>query len=227
MQEQFTLLDLDLIACQEVFQASEGTYSTVKYLADSLRIEPIWFPSRWKEREIESKRFNSYSGLCIFTRHEPIEVHTLHLPSDPRDGERTAQLVVFKLNYHKIALVNTHLTHLENAQILRSRQLQTIIMRLKEFEDLDGYLLCGDLNSVPSSPLIQFLQETLPTMENVFSAPYPATHLSGKAIDYIFYSPNKSLRLLDARIVMNQPVKGVLPSDHYGVLAHFAIGGKR
>ena len=224
MQELLAPLNLDFIACQEVFQSIDESYSTVNYLANALKMNPIWFPSRLKERTIENQTLQSYSGLCFFTRHKPAEIHSLHLPSDSRDGERTAQMIVFELKDQRIVLVNTHLTHLKEVQNLRLNQMQSMIDQIKQIKDITGYIICGDLNTIPNSASIGFLLDALPGTNNVFSEPYPATHVSGQTIDYIFYSQDKELRLVNASIILNKLVRGLLPSDHYGVLAHFKVG---
>ena len=221
MRQQLGLLDLDFISCQEVFQTKDESYSTARYLAGALGMEAIWFPSRLKERVVEDQAHLSYSGLCVLTRHSPVEIHSLNLPFDPRDGDRTAQLLVFQLERFRIAVANTHLTHLKEAQHLRKQQLQKIVAELRDLQDLDTYIICGDLNADPVSEPIQFLNDSLPGIASVLEEPYPPTHVGGRTIDYIFFSAGGVFQLRNAEVVMNQPVDGLLPSDHFGVLAHF------
>lgn len=223
LQRELLPLDLDFIACQEVFQTVDQSYSTVEFLANSLNRTPIWFPSRLKERIIGHQPMLSYSGLCLLTKHEPIEVYPLHLPSDPRDGERTAQCVVFDLNGQRVLLINTHLTHLIDAVDLRLNQMLCIIEQIKQIKDLAAYILCGDLNTVPNSAPIQYLFDELPETKNVFVEPFPPTHISGESIDYIFYAPYPKLQLLNKRIIWDKPINGLRISDHYGLFAHLKV----
>lgn len=209
-----------VVACQEVFH-SENDISTKKYFDEELGLHSYFFPSRKKERKIDGKNVLSFSGLCFFTNLEVITYKEFFLPTHELDGERTAQLIIVNHNDIKIAIVNTHLTHLKQETDLRLQQLIAILNTIHP-NDFDALFLCGDFNDVVSSKTIQLLCQKPYCFENTFIN-NEATHINGRCIDYIFYQSKYAIDVLEHKIILNQSKENILPSDHFGLYASYKI----
>ncbi|MEM6843702.1 MAG: endonuclease/exonuclease/phosphatase family protein [Bacteroidota bacterium] len=220
MTEELLGLSVDIIAAQEVFHAPSTETSTKNHLTDYLGLANYYLPLRRKKRALDNQTVDSYSGLCFFT-NLPVVCHDhFMLPSHPADGERAAQLLVIKQNEKKIALVNTHLTHLSDQSNLRLQQVRTILGQVTQDTDWDAVIIAGDFNALPDSPVVT---EVNHLMVDAFSRHIQPTHRSGKRIDYIFYTPDAGLKVVEQKRVLDQAEYGIYPSDHYGLLVKFDI----
>jgi endonuclease/exonuclease/phosphatase family metal-dependent hydrolase len=93
-------------------------------------------------------------------------------------------------------------------------------------------ILLGDFNTTPESPCYQWLTGQKINgakgldFRETFKVPYPGTHhrftgeSTGDHIDWILY--RSPLRLLDCE-VLQKPVGGIYPSDHFPVTAVFEL----
>jgi endonuclease/exonuclease/phosphatase family metal-dependent hydrolase len=136
-------------------------------------------------------------------------------------------------------VVNTHLTHLAGSGKLRIAQLDTILGHPEIKAGHDAVFLCGDFNAEPESAEVRYFLNrpdfwVTDPLENAsltgpkitFPTPGPSgtdpSPRAGKRIDYIFSltpSTGEPTRIVDARVVLNQPSsEGIFPSDHYGVM---------
>lgn len=215
--KQLSAYPLDVLCCQEVFSLCDDTISTEKYLKKELALPSFYFPSRKKERFINNKKLLSFSGLCTYTNSLVLEEKQFYLSTHIHDGDRTAQVLIVIKEGRKIAIINTHLTHLKHESELRVRQM-TEILRHINFDGYDIVFICGDLNDIPESRVIEKL-----TKEYLFKSVlenYPPT-MGDKCIDYIFYKSKTNIDVLEAKLILNNSEKGIFPSDHFGVLATF------
>lgn len=219
--EEINKVTPTLVLCQEVFHCADNSISTKKYFEEKLGMSSYFFASRRKERLLDNVKQPSYSGLCLFTNLEVQFYKEFFLPTRHLDGERTAQLVVIYHEGNKIAIVNTHLTHLKKETNLRIEQLKHIVSTI-DGNDYDAFFLCGDFNDTLSSKTIQFLVDTPYYFNNTFTT-NNATHISGQCIDYIFYKSKHTIDILDQNIILNQPKDNVLLSDHFGLYSSYKI----
>lgn len=218
LNNQLSGYSLDLICSQEVFSAEGSAISTENYLKTNLNLQSFYFPSRKKERLVNGTKILSFSSLCVFTNLAVEQEKNIRLPTHHEDGERSAQLLIIIKEGKKIAVVNTHLTHLRNQSELRCRQLNEILRHIN-FDEYDAVFFCGDFNDTPNSKTIKFLVENHSFINAIES--YPPT-MGNRCIDYIFYKSKEEIDVLNAKLILNTPSEeGIFPSDHFGILATF------
>ena len=143
-----------------------------------------------------------------------------------------------------LLLVNLHLTHLRDAAVLRSAQLDTILGHPWLQGQAAARLLCGDFNATLDAPELASLVEgsrgwdVRDAYRAGGGAPprhtiHPAASLHGgstvaRCIDYIFSlatSPADQPEFAGSAIVLNRPDSGsgVYPSDHFGVMTTISL----
>lgn len=152
MAEGLRALDADLICLQEVFACAAPKADTAAWLGEALGMHAVATPARHGPRAFEGGTVPSSSGLAILARTALPEAARLALPSDPRDGERIAQVVRLETALGPLRVANLHLTHLRDGAALRQRQLEHL---LEAEEDPTGALplvLAGDFNAAPDAP---------------------------------------------------------------------------
>ncbi len=233
LNRQWQALRPHIVACQEVFQTWDGEISTATALAGALQMNCAFVPARKKRRNFGEQEVLSFSGLEVFSVYPILETHVLALPTDAQDGERLAQYCVLEAQTEKILVINTHLSHLLGASLLRQRQLEAILATPLLQVPFDRIFLCGDFNAEEPSPEIQYLlnQTAFPAKNCRESANSPTLPAKppftgvGKGIDFIFCLQNQYARFPDvqqATVVLDQPsAKGIFPSDHFGVMVTF------
>lgn len=238
LARQLNDLEPDIVALQECFAAEDLGLNTACFLAEALEMCLFASPARHKDRDCEGQEVPSSSGLALLARGSWLTMQTIALPSDPADGERIAQAATTCVRGHLIHVTNLHLTHLRGADDLRARQLRTALTAGGDAGQADASLVCGDFNTTIDGPVIRpFLScGEGPRLIDTWTAGHgdanrgtlARTGPEGRCVDYIL-----SLNAYDgspvefggSRIVLDEPgPRGVLPSDHYGVLTelHFA-----
>ena len=133
----------------------------------------------------------------------------------------------------------------------RELQAVAVVRRLEELvaDEPAHVVVGGDMNAEPSASSMQFWTGRR-SLEGVSTAyrdcwesihgaaggvtvdpANPLTHHDepdlnrGRRIDYLLvgcHAHGPTLRILDCAVVLDQPVDGILPSDHYGVVADLA-----
>lgn len=217
--EGLKALGPDVVLLQEVFASACGGIHTGEAVCERLRHTHVHAPARRKPRTIAGAAIESTSGLSVLTRLAVLGVETLDLPSDPADGERIAQVVALRWRGVTLGIVNTHLTHLDDA-------------------DVDAAVLGGDFNAEPDEAPIRWLANDcgfrvtdaaaacgghFPTL----TGPGHRT-IGPRGIDYLFVierSGRARLRVVSADRVLDapDPETGDLPSDHLGVRAVLSL----
>lgn len=159
MAEGLAALAPDVLLLQEVFATEDGEVDTATFLARALAMHVAVAPARCKPRWIEGQSRLSTSGLAVLSRYSLPSWKVLELPSDEADGERIALLASISQGKQEMWLANLHLTHLPEAGILRTRQLQSCLTALAALAGKTPCLIGGDFNAAASSPeLACFLQ---------------------------------------------------------------------
>jgi endonuclease/exonuclease/phosphatase family metal-dependent hydrolase len=148
-----------------------------------------------------------------------------------------------------VDVYNTHL-HPRDSD-LRQREVALILERMSREPEVRA-ILCGDFNAVPEGrtmalawPHLRSAYELARGSHPDSTFPTPLRPVAGRtprfserreappaddeseakaAIDYILVRPSQ-LQALEARVIGAEPVDGVWPSDHYGVLVRLATLG--
>lgn len=226
-------LEPDIVLLQEVFATADGALHTGEAVRERLRMTHVHAPARPKPRSLAGQPLASTSGLSILTSLPILEARTLALPDDPADGERIAQIATLDWDGGALAVVNTHLTHLADADDLRTRQLAAIAEAIPE----DGpAILGGDLNAAPGDAPLRWLEDgsgfAVADAWEAAGGPIPTLtgadgrSLTGGCIDHLFAFAKAGAAapaITDAGRVLDtpDPATGTLPSDHAGVRAVF------
>lgn len=214
-------LSPNIVLGQEVFHCVDNTISTKNYFEEILNTTSYFFASRKKNRFLNKVRLQSYSGLCLFTSLEVIFYQELYLPTNKLDGERTAQLAVINYKNYKVAIVNTHLTHLKGETSLRIKQLKYILDNIN-INDYDAFFLCGDFNDIPTSQTIEFLMNVPNQFNNTFATNIP-THISNRCLDYICFKSKHTIDIIEQNVIQHRSKNEILISDHFPLYASYKI----
>lgn len=147
----------DLCLLQECFQAPELDADTAETLSAATGLIRVHDPLRAAKRRVRDRTVDSTSGLCLLSRHMVSGHACIQLPTDPRDGERAAQVTTLDTPAGPLRVVNTHLTYFDEASTLRWEQVDTILDHLPR--DDVPVLLGGDLNAASDEPLFALLAD--------------------------------------------------------------------
>ena len=228
-------LDADVITLQEIW--ADDQTNQAKILASELGYHHVFTKamtmngvgfgnailSRWPIANTKSKELPGHEES-----HEPRCVSMAEI-----DGPR-GPLMVF----------NTHLNFRYEHSHIRQQQVAAIAAFVKQHA-IKSYppVLCGDFNAVPDSDEIRMLKglTSCPVPELFFHDAWEVagdgsightwdnqnTHAAelfepNRRIDYIFAAApvrRTAGHIKGCRIVADQPVDGVFPSDHFAVLA--------
>jgi endonuclease/exonuclease/phosphatase family metal-dependent hydrolase len=227
-------IDADVIGLQEVWEDDEGGFAAE--LADGLGFHHV-FASRF---DLDGVRF----GNAVLSRW-PITGHEWRpLPAPPGQEEmRTVLRADIDGPRGPLQLYTTHLNWRFDQSHIRIDQVRSICEMIAEGRAARSYppILCGDFNADPDSDEIRMLngRAPVPVDKLVFhdawevdgrremtwsnDNPYAALDLEpDRCLDYIFVGWPKAGgagHILSCDLEGVEPVDGVVPSDHYAVLA--------
>lgn len=235
LADALVALSPDVVLAQEVFEATSGAASTACRLASSLGMASAFHAVRRKPREVDGERLDSWSGLATFSRWPLREVRMRALPDDPADGDRAVLLAAVETPRGVVRTANTHLTHLRGRDDLRVTQAREVLADPWWHGAALARVLAGDLNARPGHEVHALLRSgetgwrALDAYEAAGDPDVSATirHASATGVvearlDYIYLlgAPGiaPAARVRVARVVLDQPAGGVMPSDHFGVL---------
>jgi len=230
MAEGLAALAPDLLLLQEVFATDDGQADTAAFLAQALSMSLARAPARRKPRRFEGESRVSTSGLALLSRHPLLSCQSILLPSDPADGERIVQLASVSHAGHLLWLANLHLSHLPDAGILRTRQLQTCLEALEPLAGNQPYLIGGDFNAAPgSAEMTRWLQPPWGLIDPFAGQP-KVTHRSdaGRALDLdrVLLSrdwPAASVRQALVAMAPWQSDASMAASDHAAVVLDLSL----
>jgi len=245
--ESLALLDADVILAQEAFEAVDRTrgdaLSTTRHLATGLGMALVFHPIRRKPRVVEGVTEDSWSGLAMLSRWPLRDVTWRALPDDPADGDRAVLFAAIESPRGLVRTANTHLTHLRHRDDLRLTQMRDILSDRWWHGEATARLVAGDFNARPEHTLHELLREGVHDWRAVDAyglAGDPAQAATvrretsaGAAearLDYVYLLglPHRDAGLGGvsveaARVVLDQPVRGTMPSDHFGVMVDLAL----
>lgn len=238
-KERLAALGADVICLQEVRQLPGEIPNQAATLADALGMDHVY--------ETAQPWGGGDEGLAILSRH-PIEEHgARELPHDTgRDRTRRVCLGArVGLPGGAAWFFTTHLAFRLEDGALRERQVVEADRFARELAGELPAVLCGDFNAPPEADEIRYLrgltslQGKRTYYQDAFAScnpgvaghtwtrdnPYTAQlgWFPSRRLDYIFVAAERSsgvCRIQDCRIVCTEPdLRGVLCSDHYGLLA--------
>ncbi len=226
----------DIVLLQEVFCAPMARIDTSATLAAMLGMVRVHAPARAKVRTWYGRDVDSTSGLAVLARGRICAEDRLTLPSDEIGGERIALLTHVEIDGARLMVGNTHLSHLRGDEARRREQLATVLAHPWWRAPAVIRLLGGDFNTTAESlALLAVNPADGLVMRDVFAASgaSPATHplpprtgRGGRAIDILFTVGRQDERrphVHAATVVLAQPVGGIWPSDHAGVMADLCV----
>jgi len=215
----------DLIATQEAndFQIDFLARNLSEYFHIGRR-HPA--PSFWQDNIL----FHRKTIACKDSFHLFLS-ETPNIPSRSYGSRfpRQFTLGLFTINGQPLICINTHFDFKNPAQMGAVRIIKE---RLALYGDGIPTILMGDFNATPESPCYGWLTgkeaegETGLDFSETFEGPYPSTlhRFTGKPaggyIDWILYRGPMRLK---ACKVLQEPVDGIYPSDHYPVTAVFEL----
>jgi endonuclease/exonuclease/phosphatase family metal-dependent hydrolase len=189
-------------------------------------------------------------GNAVLSRRPIDATATCHLPHQPDDAE--VQRIVVHARTGGVDVFSTHLSWQLHDAALRERQVQALVRFVDERTDPAaalGPVVAGDFNAEPESTAIRYLCG-LSALDGTSTYLQDAWRLAGdggpgltwsnvnphaavdcepeRRLDYVFsgFRGRSGVgRPLECRVVADEPVEGVWPSDHYGVLAVLAGPG--
>ncbi|MEA1913912.1 MAG: endonuclease/exonuclease/phosphatase family protein [Campylobacterota bacterium] len=184
---------LDCICFQEDFSSEEFCSSDT--INEVLQLEKTTLPIRKKDRN----GVVSSSNLTILSKLKPNNIEKLIYDENGED-ERGALLVEITFNDKNILIVNTHLTNLDQKK--RIEQIYKIKNTLDK-KEADLIILCGDMNSLPSSEELQCIKR-----HGFIDYNNNPTYEEGLTLDYILSKGNFDYKVKSKIVVRNL-------SDHF------------
>ena len=214
--------DPDIICLQEVLQnpdlanQAETLAERLGYRAYFASWDSIGSPKRY--------------GNAILTR-DPVTDSGFRL-LDPPDDYRVVVHVRVDPGTGPLDVYCTHLHHTRERPETRSAQIGSALAFVEETRGGGPVVLTGDFNARVDDPELAALQgrfidafgavhenaDTVTTLNT-------AKGHTPRRIDHIFVAPGEAARLVTdtALRVLDEPVEGVWPTDHFGVLARFRL----
>lgn len=235
IQETIRTLDPDVVALQEVWGDADGSTSASR-LAEALGYEHVYA----QRLQLDGVLF----GNAILSRWPIASSEWWPLPARP-DAEEHRTVLVADVDGPR-GLFQVWCTHLNwrfDHSDVRQEQVAYICERVAERRPRTfPPILCGDMNAPPDSTEMWMLsgKTTLPVPKLVFhdawemagdgpghtwsnGNPYAALDLEvARRIDFVWSGwprAGGAGHVTSARVIGQDAVDGVVPSDHYGVLA--------
>jgi endonuclease/exonuclease/phosphatase family metal-dependent hydrolase len=237
IQETIRSLAPDVCALQEVWGLADGT-SSASRLSDELGYEHVYA----HRLHLDGVDF----GNAILSRWPIVDSEEWPLPSLRPDAEEQRTLVMAEIDgpRGRFQVFCTHLNWRFDHSDVRQEQVRYICERIAERRPRAfAPILCGDMNAPPDSTEMWMLngRTTLPVPKLVFhdawemagdggpghtwsnENPYARLDLEvSRRIDFVYTGwprAGGAGHCVRAEVVGRDAVDGVVPSDHYGVLA--------
>jgi endonuclease/exonuclease/phosphatase family metal-dependent hydrolase len=230
-------LEPDIAALQEVWVA-DGT-SSAQVIADALG----YHVAVAHRLEIDGVGF----GNAVISRWPITETDMVPLPGPAKgnDEERLVLLAVVDAPRDPVQVYSTHLNWRHDHSAIRQAQVAELCHMVAAHRPRDyPPVVCGDFNAEPHSDEIRMLtgQASVPVEGLVFRDAWTAPGCDGpghtwtdenpyakvehehqRRIDYVLTGWRRNDGRgapLSCKVVGNEPIDGVWPSDHYGVMAN-------
>ena len=186
-------------------------------------------------------------GNLVASRWPLAQTHVAELPQREGVAGRVAVITNVQSPFGAVPFVSTHLTYPPYDGYVREQQTKAIHDLVRSRHVSEGFpaIVCGDFNARPESAEVRFMKgmQSIEGSSTYFVDAFEAAGAGEGAtmsrdnpyadpplelrIDYIFigrHRPDGRGRVEACRVVANESVDGVYPSDHYGVFAIFSRG---
>jgi endonuclease/exonuclease/phosphatase family metal-dependent hydrolase len=216
----------DVVCLQEVLQHA-GLPNQARTLADSLGME---FHFASVDPDTAAKRY----GNAVLTRHRVLRADGKAL--DPKDDYRTVAHLRIEFGGRPVDVYDTHLHHTSEGAAIRAEQIRDLLRFVAATRGEGPAVLAGDFNAGPEAGEMRLLDEDFRDAYAVLhpraagdttSTLNPALGHAPRRIDRIFVSRAgvPSLAPREIAILFREPIAdGLWASDHFGVMAHLAVG---
>lgn len=243
IRETMKAVDADVWCIQEVFRGRDAG-DQAEELADALGGYHVAHGTRF-----DPDRFSESIGNAVLSRY-PIrgwEIRALPAPV----GLDELRLVVradIEAPGHVVEVFSTHLNYRLDQSHVRQEQVRELCAFVDETTARRTYppIVCGDFNADPGSEEIRMMTglTTVPVPRLVFIDAWRAGGTGegstwdnrnahavrdfepDRRIDYLLVGYPREAgigQVVEARLVGDEPVGGVWPSDHFGVVADIRI----
>jgi endonuclease/exonuclease/phosphatase family metal-dependent hydrolase len=238
MSEGLAAIAPDIVLLQEVIVAPAMDVDTGAALARRLGLYHLHHPARAKRRVVLGHRVYSTSGLSVLSRLPIVRARVLSLPGEAEDGERLAQFVTVAGDGVELTVVNLHLSHRNDAESLRQRQLDAIVRVLAGWPGGEPAIIGGDFNCEPQSPPLCWLTASAGVVTSgvweAVGGPQPTLttadgrHPGRRCVDHLFVlsrRQEKTPRWTSGARVLDRldAESDAFASDHFGVYGRVAL----
>lgn len=218
----------DVLCLQEVLQHA-GLRNQAETLGDSLGYRVHFTSVDGVDRE---KRY----GNAILTPHPVLRLGARNLA--PANDYRTAAHARLDVRGRVVDVYDTHLHHTAEGGAIRAEQVRDLLAFIDSTRGDGAVVLAGDFNAELTSPELRLLS---PEFVDAFRAVHPSATraeavtfnsrfgVDPGAIDHVFFSRSARTKLspLGSEVVFRSvAADSVWASDHFGVVARFAVGGR-
>jgi endonuclease/exonuclease/phosphatase family metal-dependent hydrolase len=230
----------DVIGLQEVLRF-EG-FDQGKLVSDGLGYHVAWGQA--------SENHGFPTGNAILSKWPILRQDVLPLPDGGSDERRSVVFAELASPYGRVPVFCTHLNWKLHHGHVRQLQVRALADAVSRLAPIAGFppIVVGDFNAEPDSDEIRFMRGltglggpcvyfadafgiagdgtpgTTFSKRNVHAAPLREPE---RRIDYVFVrGPDDSQRgePRDAKVCFDEPVGGMFPSDHFGVVATITAG---
>ena len=227
-------LEPDIVCCQEIWAERDGA-NQADLLGEALGMNVAHHP-RFGRRGL------SFSNAILASA--PINASSSHsLAVGDQAAHRTAVVAQVARPGGDMTVICTHLEHRFHLSEIRQRQVATLCELAAPHHAPERFpvVMAGDFNAVPTSEEIRLLtgERPPPVPELVWSDawaqagdgpghtwngqnPYLSQAMwPNRRIDYVFVSTPRPVPLgniASIEMIGAEPVDGVVPSDHYGLV---------
>jgi len=170
-------------------------------------------------------------GEALIMRYSPIETANL----DYQSHNCVALVTRCEIAGRLIDVYVTHLIAARVADSARQYQVSQLLQWIRQRNDADHAIVCGDFNAAPDQPSIRLMLEAFRPTQLQPTAFTPLREPGGepthsdwprfdRCIDYIWVSP--SLKVAASGLCFNNPAPDnpdLWPSDHVGVWADLQL----
>jgi endonuclease/exonuclease/phosphatase family metal-dependent hydrolase len=240
IRETLSELSPDILGLQEVIVTPDGDR-----LDQGLRIaEGLGYTVAYGASHVNGYAF----GNAVLSRWPILRHEVFPLPALDTDEHRSLLFAEVDSPSGKIPFFVTHLNWKFHEGYVREAQVREIAQTIKRLAPVTGLppILVGDFNAEPDADEVRFLRGLTSlggkgtyladcfgvvgqgpgitfSRRNPFAA---MLREPDRRIDYIFVrGPDDRLcgEPLEAKVCFDVPVRGVFPSDHFGVIATLAV----
>jgi endonuclease/exonuclease/phosphatase family metal-dependent hydrolase len=239
IREGIRALSPDVIGLQEVLR--DANFDQLALVSDGLGYQTIW-----GQASLEPV----YPlGNAILSRWPILRSETVRLPNGGSAEDRSVVFAELDAPFGRLPFFCTHLNWKLDHGHIRCLQVRALVEAVEKLAPRSGLppVVVGDFNAEPDSDEMRFMRGL-----TGFGGPcvyfMDAFHVAGEGpgytfskrnpfaepvreaerrIDYVFVrgseDPSRG-EPIDARVCFDQPIGGVYPSDHFGVVATITAG---